>query len=149
MPKNSEIFSLTFFPLTASSSSYSRNIFRLKSFLINKGVKNGLKSQLPELPVGSKSFEESLVLGDCLLEGGQVVSFQILLHLSKGNFWRKKQDVKIAFLSRNIVERPTLAKFSLPPLASRSPILWSLSCVAWKLGFGGLEKQWSPMKSRS
>ena len=86
MPKNSEIFSLTFFPLTASSSSYSRNIFRLKSFLINKSVKDGLKSQLPELAVGGKSFEESLVLGDCLFEGGQVVSLQILLHLSKGNF---------------------------------------------------------------
>ena len=95
MPKNSEIFSLTFFPLTASSSSYSRNIFRLKSFLTIKSVKDGLKSQLPELAVGGKSFEESLVLGDCLLKGGQVVSLQILLHLSKGNFSRRKQVDKI------------------------------------------------------
>ena len=90
MPKNSEIFSLTFFPLTASSSSYSRNIFRLKSFLTIKRVKDGLKNQLPELAVGGKSFEESLMLGNCLLESGQVVSFQILLHLGKGNFFKEK-----------------------------------------------------------
>ena len=93
MPKNSEIFSLTFFPLTASSSSYSRNIFRLKSFLTIRSVKDGLKSQLPELAVGGKSFEERLVLGNRLLEGGQVVSFQILLHLSKEKTARRKNKM--------------------------------------------------------
>ena len=136
MPKNSEIFSLTFFPLTASSSSYSRNIFRLKSFLTIRSVKDGLKSQLPELAVGGKSFEESLVLGNRLLEGGQVVSFQILLHLSKGSFLRKKTRCQNSILKQKYCgEAYSCEVFASTPRLSLShpvkPLLCGVEVRLW------------------
>ena len=135
MPKNSEIFSLTFFPLTASSSSYSRNIFRLKSFLTIKSVKDGLKSQLPELAVGGKSFEESLVLGNCLLKGGQVVSFQILLHLSKGAFQEKKRCQDCILKQKYCGEAYSCEVFSSTPRLSLShpvkPLLCGVEVGLW------------------
>ena len=81
--------------------------------------------------MGCKSFEEALMLSHGLLEGCQVVCLQVLLHLRQVYILRKNSF-------RWHFRIFTFANCSLPPLASLSPILVSLSCVAWKSGRGGL-----------
>ena len=84
IPKNSEIFSFTFFPLTPNSSSYSRKTCRLRSFLwVLFQMEEWIERQSLKYVMGGESFEKALMLSHSLLEGSQVVCLQVLLHLSQ------------------------------------------------------------------